>query len=76
MMMILIMIMIYQKHINPFGVICLWIYIIVKMIFAQIHLYIFCAVQEKLVVDRLVFSQKDLERMRVFFLTLNEKLAI
>ena len=33
--------------------------------------------QKKLVVDRLGFSQKDLERMLVFFsLTLNEELAI
>ena len=47
------------------------------MIFTLIHLFIFCAMQEKLVVDRLVFSQKDLKRMLVFvFLTLNEKLAI
>lgn len=52
-------------------------YIIVKMIFTLIHLFIFCAMQKKLVVDRLGFSQKDLERMLVFFpLTLNEELAI
>lgn len=51
-------------------------YIIVEMIFTLIHLFIFCAMQEKLVVDRLVFSQKDLERMLVFSpLTLNEELA-